>query len=156
MENSDSSLEFTRVHLLDDIVNKKKLLERLSELLSQDSGLSFHRILDGLTAREKIGPTCIGKGVAIPHCKLKIEQPKICVLRLDEAIKYSDNNQQTVDIIFALMIPAENCQQHLHLLSSIAKLCDNDEWLAELRQVESSEEVYKMISDAQPELGKLL
>lgn len=148
--------EQTRVHHFKGFLNKKKLFESLAEILSQDEGPSFHRILDGLNAREKLGSTCIGKGVAIPHCKMAIDNPKAVLMILDEGIKYSDLCSPNVDIIFGLLVPSENCDQHLHLLSSIAKLCEEENWLDGLRKLESDQDIIDYISNIDSSLGEIL
>ena len=148
--------EHTRVHHFKGFMNKKKLFESLAEILSQDEGPSLHRILDGLNAREKLGSTCIGKGVAIPHCKMTIDSPKAVLMILDEGIKYSALCSPDVDIIFGLLVPAESSDQHLHLLSSIAKLCETEGWLDGLRKIESDEGIIDYISNIDSRLGEIL
>jgi len=138
-------LEPSGVYRLNGLLNKKKLFEKLAEELSSGSGLTFHRVLDGLTAREKLGSTCIGKGVAIPHCKLSVDMPKAVIIILDEAIKYTEDDCQNVDIVFGLLVPSDQCEQHLHILSSIARLCDRDSWLNGLRELESEEAIVRYI-----------
>lgn len=144
------------VYRYSELSNRKKLFETLGELLSERAGISLQRVYDGINAREKLGSTYIGKGIAIPHCKLDIEAPVAVVLLLDEAILYSEDTGDKADIIFALLVPSEQCDEHLHLLSSIARLCEQDEWLDGLRKLESEQEISTYISDAEPGLGEIL
>lgn len=148
--------EPSKVYRFSGLVNKKKIFEKLAELLATGSGSSFHRVLDGLNAREKVGSTCIGKGVAIPHCKLATGSAKAAIMILDEAVKYSEDGDNKVDIVFGLVVPSDNCKQHLHILSSIAKLCEQENWLEGLRKLESEEEISKYISDADKSLSEIL
>ncbi len=131
-----------RIYHLKGLSNKKKLFETIAEALSNDDGPSFHKVLDGLNAREKMGPTCIGKGVAIPHCKLTLESPRATIIVLDEKIKYSEHGEPDVDIIIGLLVPADKCDEHLHLLASIATLCEDQKWLDDLRRLNTEEEIY--------------
>jgi len=145
MSELQSVLELSTVHRFNDLVNKKKLFEKIAELLIIDSELTLLRVLDCLNARERLGSTYIGKGVAIPHCKLNVDVVQAVILILDEKIKYSDDNEQQVDIIFALLVPEQNSDQHLHLLSSIARLCENDSWLDGIRALKSEKEIMEYI-----------
>jgi PTS system nitrogen regulatory IIA component len=141
MNELQSVLELSTVHRFSDLVNKKKLFEKVAELLTSNSSSTFLRVLDCLNSRERLGSTYIGKGVAIPHCKLSVDSVKAVILVLDEKVKYSDDNEQQVDIIFALLVPEQNCDQHLHLLSSIARLCESDSWLDGIRVLKSEKEI---------------
>ena len=152
MDNQQSS----RIQHFKGFTNKKKLFEALAEVLSKGEGPSFHRILDGLNAREKLGSTCIGKGVAIPHCKLAIDTPMAAIMILDEGVKFSDHCMPNVDIIFGLLVPSESSDQHLHLLSSIAKLCETESWLDGLRNLQSEQDIIQYISDTDTGLGEIL
>ena len=154
MSELQSVLELTTVHRFSDLVSKKKLFEKLAELLIVDSNLTFLRVLGNLNAREKLGSTYIGKGVAIPHCKIAVEAVKAVILILDEKIKYSESNQQQADIIFALLAPEENCDQHLHLLSSIARLCEDNNWLDGLRKLNSEKEITNYINKTKSNMAQ--
>ena len=156
MNQLEPTLDISRAHRFTGLMNKKKLFEKLAELLTLESGPSFHRVLDGLNAREKLGCTCIGKGVAIPHCKLSSDTPVAAVMILDEPIKYGENDDNIVDIIFGLMVPVENCEQHLHLLSSIAKLCEQESWLDGLRCLKSDQEITAYLAATETSLGEFL
>jgi len=148
--------ESKRVYHFKGFTNKKKLFEELAEILSKGEGPSFHRVLDGLNAREKLGSTCIDKGVAIPHCKLSIDSPRGVIMILEEPVKYSDQYIPDADIIFGLIVPSDNCDQHLHLLSSIAKLCETESWLDGLRALESQQAIVNYISDIDTRLADIL
>ena len=151
-----NEVKSTRIRRCKGFSNKKKLFESLAEVLSNGEGPSFSRLLDSLNAREKLGSTCIGKGVAIPHCKLNIDAPRVAIMILDEAIKYSELCDPDVDIIFALVVPVDSCDQHLHLLSSIAKLCTEENLLDRLRRVESDQEIIGYISKIDISLAELI
>ena len=151
-----NEIKSTRILHCKGFSNKKKLFETLAEVLSNGDGPSFSHLLDSLNAREKLGSTCIGKGVAIPHCKLDIEAPIAALMVLEEAIKYSELCNPNVDIIFALVVPKDDCDQHLHLLSGIAKLCTEEHILDGIRRLESDQEIIDHISSIDSSLAKLL
>ena len=156
MKEIDTVENHPRVFRFTDLGNKKKLFEKMAEVLSSKSNSSFNRVLDGLLNREKLGSTYIGKGVAIPHCKLSVDDPRAAIIVLDNAVKYSDDNAQQVDIIFGLVVPDNNSEQHLHLLSSIARCCDDDSWLNGLRSQNTELAIRKYIMDTESNLGEIL
>lgn len=151
MKDIEPILDSSRIYRVTGTTNRKKLFEKLAELLTisdEDGtyeGPSFQKVLDGLITRERLGCTCIGKGVGIPHCKLPIEEPKAAIIILDEAVKFNDDSDNYVDIIFGLLVPIDNCDQHLHILSSIAKLCLEESWLDGLREHQTVDEIYNYV-----------
>ena len=151
MKNIEPILDSSRIYRIKGTTNRKKLFEKLAELLTisdeddTEEGPSFSKVLDGLITREKLGCTCIGKGVGIPHCKLPIDTPKAAIIILEEGIKFNDDDDKYVDIIFGLLVPVDNCEQHLHILSSIAKLCLEESWLDGLRKKQSAAEIYNYV-----------
>ena len=156
MNELNAVSEHPRVYRISGLVNKKKLFEKLAEILSSVSEPSLKRVLESLNAREKIGSTYIGKGVAIPHSKLPIDNPIATILVLDEAVKFSEDNDKNVDVIFGLLVPSDNCDQHIHILSSIATLCEQDNWLSGLRELQSEQEMVEYITDTDSNLGEFL
>ena len=148
-------LELSTAFYFKDLVNKKKLFEKIAELLSESTEVSFLSVLDCLNSREKLGSTYIGKGVAIPHCKIDIASPKVIILVLGEKIKYSDDGLNQVDVVFSLLVPSENCDQHLHLLSSIARLCEQKSWLSGIRELCTEQDIMKYINESDNSLDNL-
>jgi len=136
-----------RVFYSTSLPNKKKLFEKLSEILSEASGCSFEKVLDSLTSRERMGSTCIGDGVAIPHSKFTIEQPIGVIISLSEPIDCG-NKEDKVSVIFGLLIPEDQCQEHLSLLSSIAANCRTGDWLSELKAQQSEQSLKHFIAQS--------
>jgi len=99
--------------------SKKKVLELISDLAAaQYPTLSSQEIFESLVAREKMGSTGIGNGIAIPHGRLTdITQPIAILIKCEEPIAFDAIDKQPVDILFALLVPADQCQQHLSTLT---------------------------------------
>ena len=136
-----------RVFHLTSVPSKKKLFEKLSEILSEACGCSFEKVLDSLTSRERMGSTCIGNGVAIPHCKLKVEHASGAIITLNNPIDCG-NKDDKVSVIFGLVIPEDQCQDHLSLLSGIATACRTGDWLDELKDQQSEQALREFISNS--------
>ena len=138
-----------RITRLVGISNKKKLFERLSEILSSVSeDLTFEKVLDSLTTRERMGSTYIGDGVAIPHSKLPIAHPIGTILQLDNPIDYNKKDDQ-VTLVFGLLIPEDQCNEHLPLLSNVASFCREGNWLKRLKAVTTQSQLIDIICSSE-------
>ncbi|MCH1929449.1 PTS IIA-like nitrogen regulatory protein PtsN [Shewanella sp. A25] len=128
--------------------SKKKVLELISDLAAaQYPTLSSQEIFESLVAREKMGSTGIGNGIAIPHGRLTdIAQPIAILVKCDEPIAFDAIDKQPVDILFALLVPADQCQQHLSTLSSMAERLSDKQVLKQLRKTHDETELYQVIT----------
>lgn len=130
-----------------NIGSKKKLLERLSEILAERvPGLSDQAIFDSLINREKLGSTGLGNGVAIPHGRMdKLEKPICAFIKLDAAIDFDATDNQLVDLVFALLVPEDSTEEHLQVLSIIAEILSDQPFCTRLRNCQSTECLQKLM-----------
>lgn len=128
--------------------SKKKVLELISDLAAaQHPTLSSQEIFESLVAREKMGSTGIGNGIAIPHGRLTdITQPIAILVKCEEPIAFDAIDKQPVDILFALLVPADQCQQHLSTLSCMAEKLSDKQILKQLRKTHDETELYQVIT----------
>ncbi|ABI37751.1 MULTISPECIES: PTS IIA-like nitrogen regulatory protein PtsN [Shewanella] len=128
--------------------SKKKVLELISDLAAaQYPTLSSQEIFESLVAREKMGSTGIGNGIAIPHGRLTdITQPIAILVKCEEPIAFDAIDKQPVDILFALLVPADQCQQHLSTLSCMAEKLSDKQILKQLRKTHDETELYQVIT----------
>ncbi|GIU26658.1 MAG: PTS IIA-like nitrogen regulatory protein PtsN [Gammaproteobacteria bacterium] len=128
--------------------SKKKVLELISDLVAaQYPTLSSQEIFESLVAREKMGSTGIGNGIAIPHGRLTdIDQPIAILIKCEEPIAFDAIDKQPVDILFALLVPADQCQQHLSTLSCMAEKLSDKQILKQLRKTHDETELYQVIT----------
>ncbi len=111
---------------------------------------SYDEVLSQLVAREKLGSTGLGEGIAIPHCRIdNCSQPTGTLLTLAEPIDFDSPDNQPVDLVFALLVPAEAHQQHLETLAGLARLFSQPKFCDELRKVQGSDELFKLATQAQ-------
>lgn len=110
------------IRLDSDATSKKRVLESVSQLLADtDEELSPREVFDCLIAREKLGSTGLGQGVAIPHGRLAGLDKTIGVfLRLPKGVDFDAPDNEPVDLVFALLVPKESTEEHLQVLASIA------------------------------------
>lgn len=131
--------------------SKKRVLEQIASLVARDlSGVDEQDIFESLIAREKLGSTGFGNGIAIPHCRLPGCTSPICaVLRLDTPVDFDAIDGAPVDLLFVLLVPEEATDAHLELLRQIASMLNRSEVRERLRQAQSSEQLYQMVVEAQ-------
>ncbi|ALP51709.1 PTS sugar transporter subunit IIA [Candidatus Tenderia electrophaga] len=129
--------------------SKKRALEALSQLLSQatEVSLSDTQIVDGLLARERLGSTGLGHGVAIPHGRFKdVDQAVGAFVRLEEGVDFDAIDGDPVDLMFALIVPEESTEEHLQLLASLAEMFSDATIREGLRRCGSAQDIEKVVS----------
>ncbi len=137
-------LEDSQVSVSDSCKTKKSILEKISDLLSKPSGVSRNDIFTKLYEREKLGSTSIGKGVAIPHARIRnIEYPFLSIMILDEPVEFDNIDSLDVDIIVSIIVPEENFSNHLELLAYLSSKLDDPLVRKELRQARNSSQIIK-------------
>lgn len=126
------------------VSSKKKTLELLGTLLADNMPeSSADDIYERLLNRERMGSTGIGEGIAIPHCRLKQCDETIgALLQLDQPIDFDSIDKQPVDLVFALIVPEEACDEHLQTLSALAKKFNEPQYRKALRQANADESLY--------------
>lgn len=131
--------------------SKKRLLEALARLLNDDEGPEREReIYDSLCARERLGSTGLGLGVAIPHGRTAaVGSASAAFIRLAEPIDFNAVDQQPVDMLFALVVPEHFTDQHLILLSQLAEMLSDASFCQRLREATDSESLLELLQDWQ-------
>ncbi|TLX57397.1 PTS IIA-like nitrogen-regulatory protein PtsN [Stutzerimonas nosocomialis] len=131
--------------------SKKRVLEQIARLVAHDMpDLDSQVIFESLVAREKLGSTGFGNGIAIPHCRLAgCQTPLSAVLRLDAPVDFDAIDGMPVDLLFVLLVPQAATDEHLELLRQIASMLDRSEVRDRLRQAQTSESLYSVVVDVQ-------
>jgi PTS system nitrogen regulatory IIA component len=130
--------------------SKKRLLELISEELSRNSDdFSKREIFESLCARERLGSTGLGKGVAIPHGRVKgSKNVEASFIRLKKPLPFDAIDGQPVDLLFCLAVPEDCGEDHLRLLAQVAELFSDSELLQELREADTSGRLLQLLSGA--------
>ena len=111
------------VHLDLDVSNRAELLEQIAGLLAGRHGLSRDKVLQSLTAREQLGSTGLGHGVAIPHARMyECELATGVFVRTKSPVPFDAPDGKPVSLFLALVVPKHATQWHLNLLASAAAL----------------------------------
>ena len=107
-----------------EVASKKKALEALSAMLGRSAeSLDETQIFDSLIARERLGSTGLGHGIAIPHGRLAdLEQTAGALLVLQNGIDFDAPDGQPVTILFGLLVPEACNDAHLQILAGLAAM----------------------------------
>ena len=126
--------------------SKKRVLELIGKLVAQHTNLDPDAIYENLIARERLGSTGFGNGIAIPHCRLEdCHQAIGALLQLDGKIDFDALDGQPVDPIFVLLVPQEATEQHLQILKMLAGKLDNAELRDALRAAPDADALYRVM-----------
>ncbi len=121
----------------------------ISELAASQLTIPSQVIFDAIFTRERMGSTGIGNGIAIPHGKLETEilQAMGVFIRLEQPVDFDAIDNQPVDLLFALLVPAEQCKTHLHTLALVAKRLADKTVCRRLRAAQNDEALYQTITE---------
>jgi PTS system nitrogen regulatory IIA component len=131
--------------------SKAAVLERIAVLAAQElPGHDAAHIHECLMARERLGSTGFGNGIAIPHCRLAGLQQPLCVLfHLQQPVDFDSLDGAPVDLVFVLLVPEAATEQHLTLLRQIAGILDRADIRERLRKAKDSQALYQIVVEAQ-------
>ncbi|MEM7020289.1 MAG: PTS IIA-like nitrogen regulatory protein PtsN [Pseudomonadota bacterium] len=131
--------------------SKKRVLEDLSILFAKDMpNLSSKEVFQCLLAREKLGSTALGNGIAIPHARISNSGGIVisAFMHTQTPIDFDAPDNQPVDLFFALLVPDNNptaVQQHLELLAEIAEMFSDKIFCEQLRQKDKSIDCFRAL-----------
>ena len=141
-------LSLDRISCKPEITSKKSALEEISRLIaSSDPSLTYMEIFDCLSARERLGTTGLGNGIAIPHGRYEhVKEPTAAFIQLESGIDFDAVDQKPVDLLFGLLVPTEANDEHLQILSGLAEMCCNKHLLDQLRSAATPEKLYELLT----------
>jgi nitrogen PTS system EIIA component len=123
MNRLSSILPITQVLVSVDATSKKRAFEEAGLLFEQLHGINRATVTDSLFARERLGSTGLGHGVAIPHGRIKgLKVPMAAVFQLAQPIGFDAPDELPVSLLIFLLVPEAATQKHLEILSEIAEL----------------------------------
>ncbi len=128
--------------------SKKRALEIAAGTVEKAVGISdaAPRIFDALLARERLGSTALGEGVAVPHCRLPgCDRTVGVLLQLAEGIDFDAPDSQPVDLLFILVVPEQATDEHLQLLGRVAGMFNDADARQALREARSAADLYARV-----------
>lgn len=141
-------LEPERVVCDIEVRSKKHALDVVSEVLANgERPLHKLAIFESLVNRERLGSTAIGCGVAIPHARLEgLRKIRAAFVRLSEAVDFDAADGKPVRILFGLLVPDGDEENHLRLLSTIAQMLASEEYRDALYDASDADDLYELLT----------
>ncbi|MFM7759994.1 MAG: PTS sugar transporter subunit IIA [Burkholderiaceae bacterium] len=133
--------------------SKKRAFEQAGLIFENNCGIARSTVSDNLFARERLGSTGLGHGVAVPHGRIRgLKAPLAAFVRLSEAIPFESPDGEPVKLLIFLLIPDNVTQQHLEILSEIAEMfTDRTFRMAMAEDVDASSLYQRLVSWQPPE-----
>lgn len=153
MNRLSSILPVTHVLVGVEATSKKRAFEEAGFLFEQLHNLNRAMVTDSLFARERLGSTGLGHGVAIPHGRIKgLKSPMAAVFQLAQPIGFDAPDEQLVNLLIFLLVPEAATQKHLEILSEIAELLSDARLREQLKTTNDSSVVHGLIQSWQSTL----
>lgn len=129
--------------------SKKRVLENIAHSICDDTtSLDPIQLFDGLIARERLGSTGLGNGIAIPHCRNQCCDKIVgSLVKLEAAVDFDAIDSKPVDLLFVLLVPEEANDEHLSALAKIAELFSDEKFCQDLRKCHDSQSLYDMAAN---------
>jgi len=134
-----------------EATSKKRVFEHAGMLFENHHAIARATITDNLFARERLGSTGLGHGVAIPHGRIKgLKNPLAAVMRVAQPIPFDAPDDEPVSLLIFLLVPEAATQRHLEILSEIAEMLSDRDLRERLKVVEDASALHQLIADWAP------
>ena len=134
-----------------DATSKKRAFEQAGLLFENQHTIARATVTDNLFARERLGSTGLGHGVAIPHGRIKgLKNPLAAVLRVQQPIAFDAPDDEPVGLLIFLLVPEAATQRHLEILSEIAEMLSDRELRERLKTEADAAAVHRLIAAWEP------
>ena len=133
--------------------SKEEAIDRLIALMDAGGRLNDRvGYKEGILARESLGSTAIGEGIAIPHAKVEaVKEPGLAAITVPEGVDYEAFDGSLSNLIFMIAAPAGGEDVHLEALSRLSTLLMNPGFKEALIHAGSKEEFLEVIDQAETE-----
>jgi PTS system nitrogen regulatory IIA component len=129
--------------------SKKRLLQRISEQAASVYDLDNSMVFSALNARESLGTTGVGRGVAIPHARFEtLDRVVGLFTRLEKPLDYGSMDHQPVDLIFTLLAPQKEGAEHLKALALISRTLRDEDVCAKLRSNQNEQTIFSILIES--------
>lgn len=129
------------------VASKRQLLQKLAEQAAKVAGAGEQEIFETLMAREQLGSTGLGNGIAIPHGKIAgLSGVTAVFARLEQPIEFESVDDQPVDLVMMLLAPAGAGADHLKALARVARMMRTDSVAEQLRNTRAPEKLYATLT----------
>jgi len=141
-------------HVLVDLAasSKKRLFEQAGLLFENHDGIARSLVFDSLFARERLGSTGLGQGVAIPHGRIKgLKEALGAFIRLAQPIPFDAPDGAPVTLVFVLLVPEKATEKHLQILSELAQMFSDRALRETMSAAADAQALYQLVASWQPD-----
>ena len=132
--------------------SKKRLFEQVGLLFENQHGIARSVVFESLFARERLGSTGLGQGVAIPHGRIKgLKDALGAFVRLSQPVAFDAPDGKPVNLVFALLVPEHATEKHLEILSELAQMFSDRALRDALAGAADAAALHQIISAWQPD-----
>jgi PTS system nitrogen regulatory IIA component len=147
MKQLPKLLQETHILLDADCGSKKRVFEQAGLIFENHNGIARATVFDSLFAREKLGSTGLGQGIAIPHGRIKgLKHALGAFIRLQEPIPFESPDGRPVNLLFVLLVPEAATEMHLQILSELATRFANKTFRESLASATETRTVCELFS----------
>ena len=131
-----------------DVDSKARLFEKVGLLFENNLQLPRKKVIDSLAAREKLGSTGLGHGIAIPHGRIKgLREATGAFVKLAAPIPFDAPDGQPVGLLFILLVPEHATDMHLQILGELAQMFSNRQFREKLQASSDSAEMHRLLTE---------
>lgn len=135
------------------VSGKEEAIDKLIGLMAAGGRLNDKAgYKEGILAREALGSTAVGEGIAIPHAKVAaVKEPGLAAMVVPDGVDYVAFDGSLANLIFMIAAPEGEADVHLEALSRLSTLLMDPDFKNDLIHAESKEEFLQLIDDKESE-----
>jgi nitrogen PTS system EIIA component len=134
------------------VSSKKRLFEQVGLLFENNHGIARSLVFDSLFARERLGSTGLGQGVAIPHGRIKgLKDALGAFVRLGQPVPFDAPDGKPVNLLFVLLVPEQATEKHLQILSELAQMFSDRALREAMASAPDAGALHQLIAAWQPD-----
>ena len=135
-----------------EVSSKKRLFEQAGLLFENQDGVARSVVFESLFARERLGSTGLGQGVAIPHGRIKgLKEAQGALLRLAQPVPFDAPDGQPVGLVFVLLVPEKATEKHLQILSELAQMFSDRALREAMARAADAASLHQLVAAWQPD-----
>lgn len=139
------------VILDNESTSKKRIFERVGLLFENSQKIARSQVFDSLFAREKLGSTGLGHGVAIPHGRIKgLRDAVTAFVKTQIPIPFDSPDGKPVNLIFILLVPDRATDLHLQLLGELAQMFSDENFREQLKNTNDPTVIHQLFTQWKP------
>lgn len=139
-----------------DTTSKKRVFEHAGLIFESKCGVARGKVFDSLFARERLGSTGLGEGIAIPHGRIEgLKEAVATVLSLSSPIPFDASDNVPVHLLIFLLVPVDASQKHLEILGEVAEMLSDKSFKVQLKHPKNADVLYSKLCEWRPTIAPI-